>query len=63
MRDLTPRQSECMSLLCEGKTVKVIAKALGLSPATVKNHLSDAYFRLGAHNKVQAALTFAGIRR
>jgi DNA-binding CsgD family transcriptional regulator len=62
-RELTPRQIECMALLCEGKSVKLIAKALGVCPNTVKNHLTDAYFRLGAHNKVQAALTFAGIRR
>lgn len=37
---LTPRQKEIIQSLCEGKTNKAIARDLGLSHFTVRNHVS-----------------------
>jgi two-component system nitrate/nitrite response regulator NarL len=44
---MTPRQSEVASLVALGWTNKQIARELGISPATVKNHVHGALTRLG----------------
>jgi two-component system nitrate/nitrite response regulator NarL len=56
--NLTDRQRQIMERLCEGKPTKVIARDLGLCPNTVKEHLYQAYKRLGVTGRVQAALAF-----
>ena len=58
MSDLTPRQREVLSLMCEGKPNKVIARDLGVSPHTVKELLYRSYKHLGVSTRVQAALAF-----
>lgn len=52
---LTPRQSEIVALLCEGKSNKAIARELGISPSTVKVHLHAAFRSLGVNNRLGAA--------
>jgi DNA-binding NarL/FixJ family response regulator len=52
---LTPRQSEIVALLCEGKSNKAIARDLGISPSTVKVHLHAAFRSLGVNNRLGAA--------
>lgn len=52
---LTKRQAECLALAGQGLTSKEIAKAIGLSPSTVDNHINTAVARLGARNRVEAA--------
>jgi len=52
---LTPRQSEVVALMCKGKSNKVIARELGISPSTVKVHLHAAFRSLGVHSRVGAA--------
>lgn len=54
-RELTRRQVEIIELLSEGKSNKAIARALGISPSTVKVHLHAAYRSLGVHSRVGAA--------
>lgn len=44
---LTPRERDVLALLAEGKSNQDIARALGLSPDTVKNHLTTLYAHLG----------------
>ncbi|MFN4070778.1 MAG: response regulator [Thermus caldifontis] len=51
---LTPREEEVLGLLAQGLSVKEIAKALGLSPDTVKDHLESLYGKLLARNRVEA---------
>lgn len=53
---LTGRQAEVIHLLAEGNSIKQIARCLGISPGTVKTHLSLAYTTLGVHNRVEAVL-------
>lgn len=50
---LTPRERAAALLYAEGHSYKAIAARLGLSPATVRTYLRDAYLQLGVRNKVE----------
>lgn len=52
---LTRREHEVAKLIAEGRTHKEIARALNLSPATVRNHTSAIYQKTGVGSR--AALT------
>lgn len=47
VRALTPRQREVASLIAEGRTMKEVAAALGLSPRTVETHKYQVMETLG----------------
>ena len=53
---LTARQLSVLELLATGATNKVIARKLGISPATVKNHVDSIFEKMGAANRVQAVV-------
>lgn len=53
---LSDRELDVLSLLAEGLTNAEIGRALLLSPATVKDHLSAIYTKLGTTNRVQTAV-------
>ena len=53
---LTARQVSVLQLLATGATNKVIAQNLGISPATVKNHLDSIFEKMGATNRLQAVM-------
>ena len=53
---LTPKQIEVLRYLSQGLQNKQIAKAMGLSTATVKIHLNGIYMRLNVSNRIQAVL-------
>jgi DNA-binding NarL/FixJ family response regulator len=53
---LTARQLEVARLSARGLTNAEIARALGISGATVKNHLERIYAALGASNRTEAAM-------
>lgn len=48
---LTERQKEIVRRLLDGQRVQGIARALSLSPSTVRNHLSAAYQKLGVNSQ------------
>ena len=50
---LTPREVELIPLIAEGLQNKEIAVRVGVSEQTVRNHLSNTYRKLGAHNRTQ----------
>ncbi|MCG7521679.1 response regulator transcription factor [Ruegeria sp. Ofav3-42] len=52
--DLTDRQIEILTLLADGMPNKMIARALGITEGTVKQHLKLLFRRLGVKNRVQA---------
>lgn len=54
IEELTPRESEVLTLLAQGKQNKEIALALEISERTVKFHLSAIYGKLGAGNRTEA---------
>lgn len=53
---LTTRQLAVLQMLATGATNKVIAQQLGISPATVKNHLDAIFEKMGASNRLQAVM-------
>lgn len=50
---LAPRERAAALLYASGESYKTIAARLGLSPATVRTYLRDAYLQLGVRNKVE----------
>lgn len=58
-RSLTPRQRDCIELVGRGKTDWEIAQILGISPATVKEHVDDARRKYGVTKRVQLVLRAA----
>jgi len=53
---LTPRQADVLSLLLQGKPNKDIARRLGLSVETVKDHVQAVLRALGVSSRTQAVL-------
>jgi DNA-binding NarL/FixJ family response regulator len=53
---LTPRQTEVLALLLQGLPNKLIARELGLSVETVKDHVAAVLRALGVGSRTQAVL-------
>ena len=43
-------------MLASGGSNKEIAREMGISPGTVKNHLNAIFVKMGAANRVQAVM-------
>ena len=53
---LTDRESEVFNLLILNKTTKEIAKELGISEKTIRNHISNAIQKLGVKGRASAVV-------
>ncbi|MEU7827489.1 response regulator transcription factor [Nonomuraea sp. NPDC049129] len=53
---LTPRETEVLLRVARGLTNAEVALALGLSPATVKDHVAAVLGKLGVRDRVQATI-------
>lgn len=53
---LSKREVGVLAHICSGETNKTIAKALGISDATVKAHLRSSFRKIGVQNRTQAAI-------
>ncbi len=51
---LTPRECQVLDLLASGQTNEELAKTLGVSPNTVKTHLSSLFAKLDVDRRVKA---------
>jgi DNA-binding NarL/FixJ family response regulator len=54
--DLTPREREVLSLLSDGARNSAIARQLGMSEKTVRNHVSSILMKLQVPDRTAAAL-------
>lgn len=54
--NLTQREKEIASLICQGKCDKEMARQLNISEKTIKTHLQHIYKKLGVHGRIQLAL-------
>src|SRR5215831_4057447 len=53
--DLTPRETEILRALAEGRSNKQMAKEFWLSAQTIKYHLTHIYRKLGVNSRTEAA--------
>ena len=51
---LTPRELEVLRLLAAGANTRVASERLGVSPATVRNHVQNLLGKLGVHSRLEA---------
>lgn len=51
---LSPRESECLRWVADGKTDFEVGKILSISPRTVRFHISNAKAKLGVATRIQA---------
>ncbi|MES2488908.1 MAG: helix-turn-helix transcriptional regulator [Pseudomonadota bacterium] len=59
---LTPREIEILEILGIGLSVKGAARELDISPGTVKWHVKNIYYKLGASSR-EDALSKARLRK
>jgi two-component system, NarL family, response regulator DesR len=52
---LTEREREVLAATLDGVGIALVAQRVSLSEGTVRNHLSAAMQKLGAHNRLEAA--------
>lgn len=52
---LPPRSAQVAQLVCKGQTNKMIARQLGISDQTVKEHVTNLCRRFGAQNRTELA--------
>ncbi len=53
--DLTAREREVLGLICQGLDDKTIARNLGVSGNTVRNHVARIYAKIGVNRRTAAA--------
>ena len=51
---LTPREKEIFNLLIKNQSTRDIAKTLGISEKTGRNHISNVIQKLGVDSRIQA---------
>ncbi|MBV8433981.1 MAG: response regulator transcription factor, partial [Candidatus Eremiobacteraeota bacterium] len=54
---LTPRETEILRLIADGKANNEIAESLHIGLGTVKGHIRDILEKLSAADRTQAAVT------
>lgn len=59
---LTPRESEILAQVAQGKRNQDIASALRITLPTVKRHIQNIYSKLDIHSRTEVALLFNAIK-
>lgn len=55
---LSPKERLCLQYLCQGMTLKMIAKQLNISPRTVETYLERSKIKTNSQNKAQLMSIF-----
>jgi RNA polymerase sigma factor (sigma-70 family) len=55
---LTKRERDVFGLLIQGKTMKEIAKEIGVKYSTVNTHQKSVYKKLGLHSRAECILRY-----
>jgi len=53
---MTQRETQVLKYVAAGLSNKQIARRLGISEKTVRNHLSRVFHKLGATNRTEAVM-------
>lgn len=53
LHTLSRREREVLELMVEAKRIVAIARELGIAEQTVRNHVSNIYFKLGIHERLE----------
>jgi DNA-binding NarL/FixJ family response regulator len=53
LHTLSPRECEILAHMAEAKRIAVIAQELGIAEQTVRNHISNIYFKLHIHDRLE----------
>jgi DNA-binding NarL/FixJ family response regulator len=56
LASLTPRELEVLRALASGASNEAIARSMGISPRTLRNHISNTYHKLGIFDRAQAVI-------
>ncbi|MEM9344795.1 MAG: alpha/beta fold hydrolase [Pseudomonadota bacterium] len=54
--DLTPRERDILTLICDAQSNKAIARALDVSEKTVRNHATNLFAKMGVSTRQEAIL-------
>ena len=54
--ELTNRERDILGLLCQGQTDDEMSKVLGLSPNTIRNHVSSLFRKIGVKRRAAAII-------
>lgn len=60
MNNLSLRQQQVASLVCQGLSNKRIGLALGIGEQTVKNHLCTLFNKTNCNSRLELALLYSG---
>jgi DNA-binding NarL/FixJ family response regulator len=63
VRTLSRREKEILHLVAKGYDNTEIARELFIAEQTVKNHISDIYFKLGVHDRGKVAVLVGSLKR
>ncbi|MDA9530142.1 hypothetical protein ACM42_17250 [Bradyrhizobium sp. CCBAU 25338] len=60
---LPPRSADVAIRVCRGQTNKEIAREMGISDQTVKEHVANLCRRFGVHNRTELAACLLSARQ
>jgi two-component system nitrate/nitrite response regulator NarL len=58
--ELSHREQQVVTLVCEGLSNKEIATGLGVTEGTIKIHLHSIFRRLGVRSRIELMIALAG---
>jgi DNA-binding NarL/FixJ family response regulator len=53
LHTLSPRECEILGLMVQAKRIVAMAEELGIAVQTVRNHISNIYFKLHIHDRIE----------